>query len=118
VTPADKAIVPGERIAGFVLGERVKDAVADMAAHFDIRVQVHKDVIVDLSTGAGKYATAEGFKVGGSFSDVEAAWGEAPDKNTLEGEGMFDFKASWPDRGIDFAVLAGKIVHVGVFRPE
>lgn len=117
------AIVPGTSIGNFVLGRTAaellgpdaKASLAEYSIRCNVRIQLEKGRIVDLSTSSGRFETAEGFKVGSPFADMVAAWGEPPEVASVEGEGRFEFKAAWPDRGVDVAVHEGNIVHIGVF---
>jgi hypothetical protein len=118
-------IVPGEAIGNFRLGCEPHElipadregTIADYSLRFNVRVELEKNVLVDLSTGSERYQTAEGIRVGTPFADVVAALGEPPERRELDGEGMFDFKAAYPERGIDFLVYLDKVLHIGVFAP-
>ncbi len=118
-------IVPGMRIGNFVLGLRVGElipedseaTIAEYAIRHEVLVGLEAGRLVDLSTGSHRFATAEGFKPGGAFADVVAAWGEPPERRDVEGGGLFDFKAAWPGRGVDVAVKDGRILYIGVFPP-
>ncbi|MBM3462971.1 MAG: hypothetical protein FJX76_12790 [Armatimonadetes bacterium] len=112
-------IVAGERIGNFVLGRRAADLVknaniAEYAMRYEVRVELEGDLLVEASTSSPRFATPEGFKVGGDFSEVENAYGPPPERMALEGSEIF--KAAYPDRGIDFLVQDGKVAHVGVFQ--
>lgn len=118
-------IVPGERIGNFLLGRRCSElipaggaTIAEYSMRFDVRIELEKDVLVDLSTHSSKFATAEGIRAGSEFADAVAAWGEPAERRALEGGQMFDFKAAWPERGVDCVVKDGKILHLGVFLPQ
>jgi hypothetical protein len=113
--------VAGERIGGFVLGKAIAEllpasaGLAEVAQKYDIQVELDGPRIAELATGSPRYHTADDVKVGSAYDQVEAAWGPPAERNDLEGGGLFDFKASWPARGIDCAVKDGKLIYIGVF---
>ena len=125
---SDLRIVPGQRIGSFILGaspdavlptERGSETgIAEHAMRMQVRVQLEAGRLVDVSTGNARFATDEGFRPGGDYAPVEAAWGPPPHRHDLEGGVMFDFKAAWPARGVDALVKDGKILHMGVFPAE
>lgn len=116
-------IVPGASIGSFRLGvyghellpENSESSIGEYSIRFNVRVGLEAGRIVELSTSSDRYATTEGIKVGTPFAEVEKAYGPAPERR--EAEGLFDFIATWPERGIDFAVRGDSVIHIGVFRP-
>lgn len=124
---ADSLIVPGERIGGFLLGKQPAEflpsesegSLADWTGRAAVAVEIDpRRGVVDATTGDGRYRTAEGFKVGTDFSDIVQAWGEPTERRDVQGEGYFDFKATYASRGVDFAVKDGAVLYVGVFLPD
>lgn len=126
-TFGDDLIVPGQRIGGFILGRTAAEilpegssaTIADWSSRYNVGVELSPQTrLTDLSTGHGKYHTEEGFKVGTEWNTVTGTWGEPSEIYPVEGDGMFDFRATYGDRGIDFAVNEGRVLYIGVFAVE
>jgi hypothetical protein len=119
-------IVAGERIGTFVLEKSVEEllppghsakGLAELAMRHQVRIQLERNRLTEVSTSSPRFMTCEGFKVGGEFSAVVAAWGEPEDTHALDDRTLFDCKASYLTRGIDFVVKGDGILHIGVFPP-
>ena len=125
-TWGDDLVVPGERIGGFLLGQRPVDflptdsnaTLSDWSISTGVAVELDSEGrLVDATTGEANYHTEEGFTAGTEVTAIIDVWGAPDETRELGADGYFEAMVAWRARGAGLAVKEGRVLYLSVFPP-